>query len=321
MCQRYPIYRQGFIVQAEALDPDPPGAAEENELTLKPKEARKLGRQIVRNVDGYLDAIERALRETGEITRVARTDDVQVKFSPGLVIDFPLLSFRSGPFQVHLRSCVTVCLNESRSKLWVRFLLADIDGKDAEDPDAEQLKAFFAQCETWSEAISKVLISSYKEDFSAVANRAAKLSSIGSLVFYGIDTDDPEFRETMERLKYGATIDDLRQENDTVAAAIVALSDLTLRETSERAPPEAAAGSCERIYLPHESLEGRAGLFSVVTHDNVARFAVLAEAVEGSGAWGDDEDDVAKARPRKFWRPSGALTVTADLSNIYARSF
>lgn len=164
--------------------------------------ARSVGLAIIDNVKAYMTASEQCIEAfASSDTQAARdfaarrvrwdrkadsSQSVRSRFAPGLILDLPEINFDSSLGMISIRSCITVCSNGSRSKIWTRFVTAD-GGKVAL---SEQDLALFGEaareiCTDINAAIRRL----YEFDFDKAAGISAKLEPFGNIHLFTVDCE------------------------------------------------------------------------------------------------------------------------------------
>jgi hypothetical protein len=96
-----------------------------NELLLGAIRAKLAAQNVMDNHAQYNAFVGGALGKSG-LTVEFRDEPPTVRFDPGLIVDLPSFTVNYGHALVATgRLCVTVCMNESRSKIWSRITSVD----------------------------------------------------------------------------------------------------------------------------------------------------------------------------------------------------
>lgn len=198
-----PCYRRGVVLQALSRS-----QAGQRPIHRNAFQARQLGMSLVERKDDIDAGVRDALKIASENLKIRchsvklLDDDVMSRFAPGLILDFPAHEFQLGRLVVRERTCVTVCYNEAASKIWVRFIVSDVEGSKL---NAADLSRFFRFCDEASQIARARTEAVYLEEFRShyPGRNQVEFQEIGAVDFIGVDTLAMEFDEFLNTDEIG----------------------------------------------------------------------------------------------------------------------
>jgi hypothetical protein len=135
-----------------AFDDDgaPLRKAEPDELLLGAIRAKLVAQNVMDNHARYNKFVRDTLHAFGGFDVKIRAEQPAVRFDPGLIVDLPSFTVYMENKEVASgRLCMTVCMNESRSKIWSRITSMD-DAFWGAEPKT-QTEALITQSRKWFE--------------------------------------------------------------------------------------------------------------------------------------------------------------------------
>jgi hypothetical protein len=143
----------------------PSGTPEKGELVLGVVRAKRAAQIVMRNHAQYNALVEKVIAAKGELTLKVRNEAPAVRFDPGLIVDLPAfaISDRRGEIATG-RLCLTICMNESRSKIWNRTSSVN-DAAWGSGP-CEQLNNLVDTSRAWFEAYAQLVMDLYARNIS-----------------------------------------------------------------------------------------------------------------------------------------------------------
>ncbi|MCP4079313.1 MAG: hypothetical protein GY743_03625 [Planctomycetaceae bacterium] len=208
MCSIYSTsYREGTVINASARDGTGKG------IMNSVQDARAVGRAILANTNTYSKCIDAALvkglsefqqeyssPKFADLRRAdiepVTEDDVQARFDPGLIIDFPRIRIAGNGCKFSIRTCLTVCLGGTQSKIWTRVVALDTATHRAM-PDAE-LEEFHSLASGWAAAVNEQVRAQYEIDFAAAIDREVDLNDQGRIHLFAVDCEGPTISDAIE---------------------------------------------------------------------------------------------------------------------------
>jgi hypothetical protein len=108
-------------------EPTPPyPQPEKGDLLLGVTRAKSVAQIVMKHYQEYNKLVERVVAGKDGLSFVPRDEKSAVRFDPGLIVDLPGFSIqKSGKDVATGRLCLTICMHESRSKIWSRISSAD----------------------------------------------------------------------------------------------------------------------------------------------------------------------------------------------------
>jgi hypothetical protein len=198
-----PCYRRGVVLQALSTS-----QAGRRPIHRNAFQARELGMSLVGRKDDIDAGVRDALKAASEKLKIRchsvklLDDDVMSRFAPGLILDFPAHEFQLGRLVVRERTCVTVCYNEAASKIWVRFIVSNVEGSKI---NAADLSRFFRFCNEASRIARERTEAIYLEEFRSnyPGRNQVEFEELGAVDFIGVDTLALEFDEFLNTDEIG----------------------------------------------------------------------------------------------------------------------
>lgn len=181
-----PIYRSGAVLDTVRTE-DTANGLEGQAANLEARQSRELGRSILRHQDAYKDAFSTVISNYGYQLQWLDDGKCAVRLTPGIVIDFPRFSFQwpaasNSDFEILARPCLTVCLNESRSKVWCRFALRDQNEKGPRR-GYKYVKNFYDLLPKINDDLVTAAIGVYKDDICGALDCNIELRKVYTLKF------------------------------------------------------------------------------------------------------------------------------------------
>lgn len=351
-----PTHRAGWILQAKVspmaglppYDPDPKwteatlgaeppdahgGASlwpepKKGELLLGVIRAKRAAQIVMGHHVQYNRYVEDVIAAEGKFTVKILDEQPAVRFDPGLIVDLPSFAIKQGAETVATgRLCLTICMHESRSKIWTRISSV----KDAAwgSTPCEQLQTLVGASRRWFAIYARSIMIQYAEDISAallatgeeretdvsleVRNQIEMISGDTTLTGLGTlsaavanddDIDrDPRSREAAARLdQFARCAPGLGLEHDGAAGIL-------------RASPTTVGGT-PYFFVPHRTARGFRGIYAVRAEGNRLVFGGIAST---------DPDPYVRVRrlggPIRSAVNSPSQHVTAELANTVAKYF
>jgi hypothetical protein len=301
-----PCYRRGVVLQAVSLDRDKRTILKRNAF-----EARELGLALAglaKHIDAAITAgILAAARKVGiKLDSVTLDKEpVRSRFAPGLILDFAGHKIQIGRVTIQERTCVTVCYNESASKIWTRFIVSDVAGGRVTQEEAIQAFRFFAVAarEAMSR-MSQIYLRAFIGQHSKVSN--VVFETVGEIDFLGVDTKAFAFHyaasDSVGPIMSSSDIPDRDKDifclyyRELVSAAFPRR--IGVQEKQEISP------ECVSLF---RSEFGYCALYHGIFRADSVTFLVMGEPGEMVAEYGRPE--------------SGTLTVTAELAAMAVKKF
>jgi hypothetical protein len=299
---RLPMHRIGVILTTRENTKDAAG-----DLALGLDRAEHVRNAILNEslpeyTEKLLESLQSAHEEIQSIT--SSVEALSVRFKPGPIIDFPSFSIEwahNGVFYTVLaRVCLTVCLYESRSKIWLRFLNSYVNGKASpglepfKEATKEHLQAFREATERWAATILNTMIPIYERNIQAAFGPQPKITlSIKHIVqFLAVD----EGFEAVARLAHDVSANGGR----------LARCDAGWREFDWLLEAFSPSGNrLDLSLIEHVTERGRSGVFALIEEGPRAVYV-------GVGALAPGE---------MLESLSGAIQVTAEIAFMFAKHF
>lgn len=313
-----PSLRRGVLLQAMVK---PPGDEKFRKVTRTARQARQLGLIICGNADDYnvatSDAIEAACSAAGVSFgnfRVKRGDFIRSRYAPGLILDFPSFAFKVDKFKIGGRCCLTICFNDSASKIWTRLVLSEAQGRTPAMVPIGEAKKYFRI----GSAICDNLIASirglYLRDFKSTLERGSNVNfrKLGNLTFVGIDEPLEVIEAAIEGVrKIGQ--DSSPPDSRRLRSKLASLFDFGAEGADADRSGKAAGDPALRVRAYQPSIGPTAMLL-----DNVADgSATIAIASARTGLVTGKRQSGGFDRSR----PSSSLAVSKDLAHRIASKF
>jgi len=306
-----PSLRRGVLLQAKVKRAGKPPEI----VSRSAREARELGLLICEHGDNYNAATERAIGKACSRAgakfhqfSLMRDEFIRSRYAPGLILDFPSFSFMIDDFKILGRSCLTICFNNSASKIWARLVLSEVTGKaDAKITWPEARRYFKIGSEICDNIIINIR-SLYLRDFKSTLddskNAKVEFKRLGNLTFFGID----EPLQLVESAIGGARNPAGRRAPSEMATLRKKLTSLVSLGPKGEDPPREP-----KIRVYQRSL-GPAAMFLGNVGDNSATIAIASAPRTVL---------TEQARPPKVDRskPSSSLAVSKDMAHHIASKF
>jgi len=296
-----PCFRRGVILQANAIYSD----GRHRAIRRNALQAQKLGRLLVSHTDLFLDKIRGAILQGAKKSGILcgdferQSDLVRSRFAPGLILDFPSHCFTIGKLRVHERTCITVCYDDSASKVWTRFILSH---KPDEPITLDDLILFFNFCDKASSFILKSVPELYLELFrqenASRRKHEIAFDRLGGVEFIGVDS--PVITPNLDTNFNSVSKDEARNFFDFYRCLV---SKGSIRGYSTVLEQDIDLD----MISDFESEFGYRAIFHGIFEQDWAGFLVMSE----NGRFNRDES---------FYE-SGALTAISELATLAARNF
>lgn len=173
-------------------------------MRLTVSQARKIGQAIDDSCSDFTIAHEASIQK--HFAAEACNDPVDVeleaeadllaRFEPGLILDFPKITIKNTPYgPLALRTCITVCALDARSKIWTRCVTAEpTDAMDQADLDA-----FHSIAMRLCNSINETTHQLYQETFrSHGPSGTSELKIWGQIKLMSVDCEGDTFQREME---------------------------------------------------------------------------------------------------------------------------
>jgi hypothetical protein len=322
----------------EALAPDDDGdrtlpfpKAATDELLLGAVRAKRAARIVMREHEHYNSFVAGTIGAHGDIKLTFRSESPAVRFDPGLIVDLPAFSMEKRGREIATgRLCLTVCMHESRSKIWTR--ISSVNDEAWGSTPCAQLRTLVAQSREWFASYAVNVVRLYEKHIGeALAtteerrDTSVTLSVRNRIELVSGDTGIPGLASLTSAI---ANHDDVYAEGMTCEAAeqLDAIAccapdtgisrdgtrvvDAILRSDSSKL-------GLGRYYLvPHRTARGFRGVYLVRAWDERLLFVGIAST---------DSDPLVTVRPfgvpSRFAANSPSQHVTAELANTVAKYF
>jgi hypothetical protein len=244
---------------------------------------------------------------------------IRSRYEPGLILDLPTFDFIAGPYHLTGRCCLTICFNDSVSKIWARLVLNKIEGKDPFAVPHKRTEEFFGIASFLCDKLIDGMRRLYRQDFARALGlgpkTAVRFKKLGELTYLGID-ESPEIVTSViqaaratQRRRGGSDFQKLYGKLTSLVDFVDSADSRVDAEAGERAgelPPQ--------DFHVYEARTGTSGVFLSRVGTNVATFAIASprspKAIDGTGL-----------EASRFTRPSSALTLMAELASLTAAEF
>jgi hypothetical protein len=313
------------IDEAETLAPTT-HETEPDELSLGVVRARAAAKKVMEACKDYNAAIVAGIAglEPGETAEFSE-ENPAVRFAPGAIIDFPkFLIRRNGEALASARLCLTVCLNESRSKFWVRFSTPE---ESTRTFDIEAVNSFVRDTWTWFNSFGDRVLELYRSNLESVLreeyrdvdvkigirNRMSLLSTDSAAEGIGTLISDIASQRNFYRDNSPAVVQLEELVRSVPEMGIGAKTRHPLGAIA-RAETSQLKGAGRYFLVPHRTVRGSRGVFVARAHGTDLNFAGIADA---------DPDPLVHVR-RPDARPSigtPSQGLTAELANTVAKYF
>lgn len=269
-------YRHGAIIEAKAEN------GEAKPLTVS--QARQVGIEIRRRLPEYMHAasmrIHDSIRNLGGGLKFLDPEidsglnkAISSRFDPGLILDLPKILVRSSGRAIEFRTCMTVCVGLTKSKVWTRANTIGDWGKISDDELNQLHKLFDAACR----AINSDLINKYQQDFSHAIESRVNLSQYGGIHVFAADCAGTGISDALEQL-----CDILRKkpsdtrtiDNPELASALRSVTKVAAVDEAGDATNGVEFALSERAkFYPHRGSNGAGSVFVRYAENQDAYFS------------------------------------------------
>lgn len=307
---RIPHHRIGAILQAseaeDGLDP----------LSLGVEGSAKVSNRILDRArfDQYTKELYGAVAERLNMELRLVPEAPTLSFGPGRIIDFPRFWLKSAEVGwMQCRVCMTICLHESQSKVWVRFLAHRDAFSEVQAP--EVLNNFLAETEKLTGHILNGLVPLYRNDMRAATDVATADVGIKHIIqFIAVDTDARDLDDFADVVRFASARTALNAPGQS-AREFKAMLRLIAPDIVQQGPPR---------LLQHTTSRGRTGVFAQfqngprIVHVGIGGLAEDEHKARQGQAFGVAHVDPTLDQSERL---SGSLQVTAELANQIARDY
>lgn len=297
------------------------------ELKLGVIRAKRAAEIVMDNHAKYNSLIEEVIRANG-LTLEVRKEAPVVRFDPGLIVDLPAFTIQRGRADIASgRLCLTICLHESRSKIWTRISSArDVAwGRNS----CEQLQNLVRQSRAWFEVYAPLVMKLYAIHISEALLRTGEkreldveLAVRNRIEFISGDTILAGLGQLSAAVANGEDV-----HRDSRAKEAADQLDLLVRCVPEMGLTKEGASPVLRpvpttldgnryFFVPHRTARGFRGAYVARAQKDEILFAGLAST--------DPEPYVTVEWLGQATRPvsnSPSQHVTAELANTVAKYF
>jgi hypothetical protein len=307
------------------------------ELKLGVIRAKRAAQIVTRNHGQYNDLIAQVIGAKREITLKVRDEAPAVRFDPGLIVDLPAFTITRDHTDIATgRLCLTICLHESRSKIWTRT--SSINDSAWGNAPCDQLKNLVETSRAWFEAYAPSVMDLYARNISeallatgekreidvelAIVNKMELVSGDTTLKGLGrlsaaVANDEDVYRRDDDSAE-SAEARKAAQQLDLLVKCVpgMGLKDDGASRVLRRAPTTLDGN--RYFFVPHRTARGFRGAFIVRAHRDELLFAGIAST--------DPEPYVTVERldgptPTRPVANSASQHVTAELANTVAKYF
>jgi hypothetical protein len=305
-----PSLRRGVLLQARVTRPGKPSEI----VSRSAREARELGLLICEHGERYNAATERAIAKACDDAgakfhqfSLMRDEFIRSRYAPGLILDFPSFSFMIDDFKILGRSCLTICFNNSASKIWARLVLSEVVGQKDAKVTWPKARRYFgigsAICENVIGRIRALYLRDFKSTLEDSKSIRVEFKKLGNLTFLGID----EPLELVESAIGGVRhVPGRRAASETTKLSTKLTSLVNLGATGEEPAPQPRP----RIY---QRSAGPAAMFVGNVGGTSATIAIASAPRPSPGKAGPAKVDRSK--------PSSSLAVSKDMAHHIASKF
>jgi hypothetical protein len=348
-------HRIGWILQARQRNPsglpayDPEAkwtkarlgweqSAESGELVLGVRRAKAAAKAIVDASDEYNALLNRTFRDA-KLDVTFRREQPAVRYAPGIIVDFPAFILKQDGHDIASgRLCVTVCLHESRSKVWVRFSSMN-EGRWGATP-CDRLAAFTDTARAWYAAFAPSVVALYGAHIEHALRDSEEpdpeviLTQRGHVEFIAGDTDVQGLQYLTAAIAKRANVYEdprSREAAEHLDAFVACVREMKMPDPAQRATgavvrSDSSQFGAGRYYLiPHTTVRGSRGVFIALAQGNtliVSGIAALDPDPLVRVERLDDADRPLRAMgtpPRPMGTP--AQHVTAEIANTIAKYY
>lgn len=295
------------------------------DVKLGAENARAVAREILKNADAYSEAVRSAIEATNDNVVVRfLPEEPTIRFAPGVVIDFAAFDVLvNDQVFVRGRACVTVCLHESQSKIWIRF---------SQVATQLTLRGLLDRTGPWFDDAVKQIADKYQQDIETVlrsrvgaARTGVELEARHKIEIVSADLPGDGLAALAEALDDGVPVSSVEG-----ASAASEAMDALVQVVHQEAPPPLVA-------VVHDSaIAGRpvadANTYLIAHRTARGNFGVYLARAKGwhvilVGVAGNDDrpliEPVGRDTEDNLPAPSrpASLNVSAELANTVARHF
>jgi len=305
-------YRHGTVIEALYE------SGEVKPLTVS--EARHVGIAIRDRLPEYMSAASKHILDTtGKFGGALKFVDPEIfidpdkglssRFDPGLILDLPKISVRSGGRAIEFRTCITVCVGPTKSKVWTRANTIGDWGKISVDELNHIHKLFDAACQV----INSDLINKYQEDFSRAIEAKVHLSLYGGIHVFAADCTGTGVSDALEHLcdtLHVKPSDAKTIENFELAGALRNVTDVAAIDEARDANngEEFALGEKAKFY-PYRGSNGAGSVFVRYANNKDAYFSGIVNGSHGGRPEGLEALD------------SNSIGTTAEIAAFFGAAF
>lgn len=300
----------------------------EDELKLGVIRAKRVARIVMDNHAKYNSLVKKVIKADPKFTLKIRDEAPVVRFDPGLIVDLPgFMIQRDGVDIASGRLCLTVCLHESRSKIWARTSSVR-DVAWGQDP-CQQLQSLLGQSRAWFEAYARSVKDLYASHISeALLSTGEKrdvdveLAVQNRIEFISGDTELTGLGRLSAAVANGEDVcrdGRAKEAADQLDLLVRCAPDMGLQRDGAspilRSTPTTLDGS-RYFFVPHRTARGFRGAYIARAQKDEILFAGIAST--------DPEPYVTVewiGEPRREVRGSPSQHVTAELANTVAKYF
>lgn len=317
-----PALRRGVLLRAMVCRP----RSRFDPVTRTARQARELGLMICSGFDTYLEktrsSVENGCRKYDlpfSDFEMSGKEFIRSRYEPGLILDLPTFDFIAGPYHLTGRCCLTICFNDSVSKIWARLVLNKIGGRDPFAVPHKKTEEFFGIASFLCDKLIESMRRLYREDFARALSlgpkTAVRFKKLGELTYLGID-ESPEIVSSVIDASRAARPRRGGSDFQKLYGKLNSLVDFVdaADAGADAEADEARGAQPPQDFHVYEARTGTSGVFLSRVGTNAATFACASprspEAVGREGV-----------RASRFTRPSSALTLMAELASLTAAEF
>lgn len=314
-----PSLRRGILLQARVKRP---GERKYTSESRTAREARELGLLICSNFSEYraasVLAIGKACGRAGskfDNFEMGESEFIRSKYAPGLILDFPRFSFTLDEYKILGRCCLTICFNDSASKIWSRLVLSR-RGEDAPAmvPIREAIGYFrtgAAICDGLIAAIRRLYLRDFKTSLNCGSDVRAEFKKVGNLTFLGIDEPLEVIESAIAGIRTAAP-SPAQSEAKQLSKKLASLVNFDAEEKHGKPPATVGGGDAMKVRI-YQPIAGPTGMFLSKFGDTSATIAIASARPQLPPGLPRNELDLS--------RPSSSLAVSKDLASRAASRF
>jgi hypothetical protein len=282
---------------------------------------------LMREHERYNDAIASIISDTADTTVSFHSEVPAARFAPGLIVDFPAFRIeRRGVMIATGRLCATVCLHESRSKVWMR--ISSVNDEAWGDTSLQQLQNLVGQARHWFSSSVADLVTLYQSHLEEALAQRGRPASINFSVRKKIEiiSGDTPLKGLSSLTTAITNREDVHRQIpssqaarrlDAFARCVPGMGLGVDHQDSVIAILQSDAPSLGGHYylVPHRTAQGFRGVYIVHEYAEGLLFAGIASV---------DPDPLVLVRhlgQQRIEPNSPSKHVTAELANIVARYF